>query len=131
MSDPMLHGRFVWHELMTTDTKAAASFFSKIIGWKTEPWSNDPTYTLFTNGARAAAGLMVLPEDAKAMGVPPNWCTHIGTPNVQETVRRAESLGARVHRPPTQLPSVGTFAVLADPQGAVFAVIKMENTAIR
>ncbi|MGE0703818.1 MAG: VOC family protein, partial [Vicinamibacterales bacterium] len=123
----MLHGRFVWHELMTTDIKGAASFFTKIIGWKTEPWANDPTYTLFTNGGQAAAGLMLLPEDAKAMGVPPNWCTHIGTPNVQQTVKRAESLGTRVHRPPTELPSVGTFAVLADPQGAAFAVYSPER----
>ena len=52
MPNPMVRGRFVWHELMTTDTKAAAAFFAKITGWKTQTWDQNPSYVMFQTGAR-------------------------------------------------------------------------------
>ena len=60
MADAPNRGQFVWHELMTTDTKSAGAFFSKIIGWKTQPWGEDGSYTLFVSGGRQLAGLMAL-----------------------------------------------------------------------
>jgi uncharacterized protein len=122
MSD--YRGRFVWHELLTTDTKAAGAFFSKIIGWKTQPWGTDGSYTLFVAGGRQLAGLMALPEDAKKMGAPPNWLTYIGTTDVDETARLAGSLGAKVLKAPEDIPGAGRFAVLMDPQGATFGIYK-------
>ena len=47
MSDVNIRGRFVWHELMTTDTEAAADFYGKVVGWSTQRWSGDSEYTLF------------------------------------------------------------------------------------
>ena len=108
MSD--YRGRFVWHELLTTDPKAAGAFFSKIIGWKTQPWGTDGSYTLFVSGSRQLAGLMALPEDAKKMGAPPNWLTYMGTTDVDETARLATSLGARVLKAPEDIPGAGRFA---------------------
>ena len=67
------------------------------------------------------AGLLVLPDEVKKMGAPPHWLTYIGTPNVDETAVQAASLGGKVLRQPGDIPTIGRFAVLQDPQGAVFA----------
>jgi len=128
MSD--YRGRFVWHELMTTDTKSAGAFYSKIIGWKTQPWGKDLSggeYTLFVSGKRQLAGLMGVPDDAKKMGVPPNWFTYIGTNDVDETARLAASIGGTVLRAPQDIPDTGRFAVVQDPQGAAFGIFKSKQ----
>jgi predicted enzyme related to lactoylglutathione lyase len=121
MSDAM-RCRFVWHELMTTDTRSAGSFFSKVVGWKTEAWPNNPSYTLFKAGGQIMAGLMALPEDALAMHVPPNWLSYVGVSNVDDSARKAESLGGKVVKAPSDIPTVGRFAVIQDPQGATLAL---------
>jgi predicted enzyme related to lactoylglutathione lyase len=116
MSDGM-KGQFVWHELMTTDAKAAVGFYSKVARLTTQPAPFDKTYTTFMASGRPMGGLMVL-----AGGAPPNWLSYIGTADVDETTRKAESLGAKVVKPPAPVPDGGRFAILQDPQGAVFAV---------
>jgi uncharacterized protein len=121
MANATVRGRFMWHELMTLDTKSAASFFSKVVGWKTQAWEHDPSYTMFVANGRPMAGLMPLPEDAKAMGAPPSWITYIGTPDVDETARQAASLGGKILRPAADIPTVGRFAMIQDPHGAVFS----------
>ena len=118
-----VRGHFLWHELMTTDTKSAAEFYTKIVGWKTKAWNE--SYTMFMCGARPMAGLMVLPDEAKKMGAPPQWVSYISTPSVDETARQATSLGATILRAPTDIPMVGRFAVIQDPQGAAFAAFKL------
>ena len=115
-------GRFVWHELLTTDTKSAEGFFTKVVGWKTKPF--DQSYTLFMTGDRNRAGLMTLPADAKNMGAPPNWVTYIATPNVDETAKQAAAIGGKVLKAPADIPNIGRFAILQDPQGATFAAFK-------
>ena len=127
MSDAKIRGQFVWHELMTTDTEAAAAFYSKVVGWSIKQWAEDSDYTLFMTPEGAMAGLMLLPEEAKAMNVPPNWMTYIGTPDVDETARLATQLGGEVLRAPDDVPDVGRFAMLADPQGAAFGVMTLVN----
>jgi predicted enzyme related to lactoylglutathione lyase len=117
-----VRGRFVWHELMTTDPRAAGAFYRKVVGWKTESWPADPSYSMFAARSGAVAGYMPLPDDVKAMGAPPNWLTYIGTPDVDETASRAEDLGAEILKQPEDIPNVGRFAVLRDPQDAVFAI---------
>ena len=62
MSDVAVRGRFVWHELMTTNTKSAAGFFRKVVGWTAERWVHDPKYSVFLANGRPMAGLMALPE---------------------------------------------------------------------
>jgi len=121
MADSTARGRFVWHELMTTDTKSAANFFTKVIGWKTQAWEQDPKYTMFIGSGRPMAGLMMLPADAKAMGAPPSWLTYISTPDVDETAQQAKTLGGKVLKTPADIPTIGRWALIEDPQGAVFA----------
>lgn len=119
MSNADIRGRFVWHELLTTDTGAAAAFYPKVVPWRTQP-SSMPGYTLWMAGDAQVGGLMALPADAG--GTPPHWLIYVGTPNVDATAEHAQRLGARVVKPAADIPNVGRFAVLADPQGATFAL---------
>src|SRR3984957_15705918 len=119
MSKAEVRGRFTGHELLTTDPAAAATFYAKVLPWRTQP-SNMPGYTIFMAGGAQVGGLMALPEDGA--GTPAHWLVYVGTPNVDATVTQAQALGARVCKGATDIPNVGRFAVLADPQGATFAV---------
>ena len=116
---------FAWYELLTTDTAAAQAFYSKVMGWGTQASPNaDKDYTLFALGATPVAGLMDQPEEARAMGAPPSWLGYVDVDDVDATTDQARRLGGSVYVPPTDIPSVGRFSVLADPQGATFAVLK-------
>jgi hypothetical protein len=128
MSNAEIRGRFVWHELMTTDPQAAGAFYSKVLPWKTQP-SGMPDYTLWVSGKTQTGGLMAQPESARQSGAPPSWLVYIGTPDVDATAAAAERLGGKVLKAPADIPGVGRFAVLADPQGAAFAVFKPGATA--
>lgn len=122
------HGAFVWYELMTTDTKAAETFYDDVVGWTSgDSGMPDANYTLFkTNGMRVA-GLMALPEDALKMNVPPAWIGYIGVDNVDAAAKKLAKLGGTVHRQPDDIPGVGRFAVVADPHGAVFALFGTDD----
>jgi uncharacterized protein len=117
-------GRFCWHELLTTDTHAAASFYRQVVGWNATSWPADPSYRIWMMGQKQIGGLMALQEEAKAMGAPPSWLFYLAVPDAAATVRRVSELGGRVVKDATTIQTVGTFAVLRDPQGAVFAVLQ-------
>ena len=119
MSNADIRGRFIWHELVTTDPEAAATFYSKVVPWKTQD-SGLPSYTLWMAGKTQIGGLTGLPESGA--GTPPHWIIYIATPDVDATVADAESLGGKIVKEPADIPNMGRFAVLTDPQGATFAV---------
>jgi len=119
MSNADIRGRFIWHELMTTDPDAAGSFYSKVLPWKTQP-SGMPSYTLWVSGKTQTGGLMALP--AESQSAPPHWLLYIGTPNVDSTAQDIERLGGKILKSPADIPNVGRFAVATDPQGAAFAI---------
>jgi predicted enzyme related to lactoylglutathione lyase len=119
MSNADIRGRFIWHELLTTDTAAAAAFYPKVVPWRTQP-SSMPGYTIWMAGQTQVGGLMALP--AEATGTPPHWLIYIGTPSVDATAEHAQRLGARILKSASDIPNVGRFAVLSDPQGATFAL---------
>jgi predicted enzyme related to lactoylglutathione lyase len=77
---------------------------------------------MWTNKDAPLGGVMTLPEEAKKGGAPPHWMAYVGTEDVAATADQAQKLGAKVLVPPTEIPNAGTFAVLEDPQGAVFSV---------
>lgn len=122
------HGAFVWYELMTTDTKAAETFYDDVVGWTSaDSGMPDADYTLFkTNGLRVA-GLMTLPQSARDMNVPPAWLGYIGVDDVDASAEKLVRLGGTVHRQPDDIPGVGRFAVVADPHGAVFALFSTRD----
>jgi predicted enzyme related to lactoylglutathione lyase len=125
-------GRFVWHELMTKDPKAALTFYKQVVGWTTQKWqgsgtTTDVDYTMFMAGETAVGGVMPIPPEAAAMQVGPSWLAYIAVPDVDLTVDQVTKLGGGVHAPARTMPDVGRFAVLHDPQGATFAVISGEG----
>src|SRR5436309_11011857 len=102
MSNAEIRGRFVWHELMTTDTDACSDFYSHVVPWKTQD-SVMPSYTLWMSGKYRAGGLMALPaENASA---PPHWIIYIGTTDVDATVEAAERLGGQVLKSAADIPN--------------------------
>ncbi|UCC73796.1 MAG: VOC family protein [Gemmatimonadota bacterium] len=121
-------GRFVWYDLMTSDPEAATSFYTKLIGWGTSEWEGGPEpYTMWTNRETPIGGVMHLPEDAKAAGAPPHWLAYVAVADTESTAAQAKELGGSVLHGPQTIPTVGSFAILADPQGAVFAVFTPEE----
>jgi uncharacterized protein len=116
-------GLFVWHDLLTSDLEAAKRFYGEVAGWKATKWP-EGDYQLFNLGSEQVAGLMPLPEASRKAGVSAFWMGHVATDDVDATAKKANALGGVVHTPPQDIPTVGRFAVLMDPQGAMFAVFK-------
>lgn len=114
-------GRFLWFDLETTDPAGAISFYTKLIGWETQTWPGEMPYTMWTANNAPLGGVMTLSPDSVTAGTLPHWFAHITTPNVDDAVATATRLGGRVITPARDIPSVGRYAILADPQGAVFS----------
>ncbi|HWU86335.1 MAG TPA: VOC family protein [Kofleriaceae bacterium] len=112
-------GRFVWYELLTSDPKAALSFYTEVVGWKTQSFDKD--YTMWVGDQGPLGGVMLIPDQAKKMGAQPYWQANVEVANVDETVAKVKQLGGQVYHA-EDVPNVGRFAVIADPQGAVIAV---------
>jgi uncharacterized protein len=115
-------GRFVWHELMTPDPAAAEAFYKEVVGWPTTKMEGFD-YTFWWAGKKMVGGLMQTTPDAAAMGAPPSWIAYVEVPDADATVAQAEKLGAKLLVPAKTMEQAGRFAVLQDPQGAVFAVL--------
>jgi uncharacterized protein len=116
---------FVWYELMTTDAKAAESFYSKVVGWAPQHAGQAGIdYTLLLAGAVPMAGLMALDKEACDAGARPCWVGYVGVADVDAHVGRVTRAGGKVHVPPTDIPNIGRFAMVTDPQGATFNLFK-------
>ena len=115
---------FVWYELMTSDLTAAETFYKGVVGWATQDAGMPEPYTMVLAGGRAIGGLMTIPEEARKMGAPPSWVGYIGVPDVDAAAARVQAAGGALHRAPDDIPGVGRFAVVADPQGAGFMLFK-------
>lgn len=122
---PDFQGRFVWYELMTTDVGGAKAFYGDVLGWtfKDVPMPG-MTYTLAHAGDAQVAGLMDIPPDAKAMNVPPNWTGYVAVADVDASAAQLSGLGGKIVRPPEDIPGVGRFAIVTDPQGAYLALFR-------
>ena len=115
-------GALIWNELHTNDTKKSASFYTKLFGWT--PKRDDGEYTEFHRKDGAGIGGMI--EIQKEWGpVPPNWLVYFATDDCDASAAKAQSLGASPIVPPSDIPEIGRFAILRDPQGAAFAIIKV------
>ena len=112
-----------WNELMTNDTERAKDFYTKLFGWKTKSDTGGMPYIEWINGEEHIGGMMQIQPEMGPM--PPAWGLYFAVDDCDAKVAQAQSLGARTYMPPTDIPNVGRFAILADPQGAVFNVIKL------
>jgi uncharacterized protein len=119
------HGRFLWYELATTDTAAAKAFYTEVVGWGAGEAIPSMSYSLFTAGELPVAGLTELSPEA--VGVTPQWLGYVGVDDVDAATDRTRRLGGAVHVPPTDVPSVSRFSIVADPQMAAFALFKWQS----
>ena len=115
-------GMFSWCELMTSDVEAAKAFYSRLFGWALEPVPN-MDYTMLKAGGEAIGGIMAVPDEAKAKGATPMWGAYVTVQDVDATAATARELGGNVLVEPRDIPGVGRFCVLQDPQGAVLYAI--------
>ena len=119
------HGRFLWYELMTTDTKAASAFYAKVMGWEARDVSAPGmSYALFTFGEETVCGLTDLQQEARRTGAVPKWIGYVGVDDVDAAADQVKRLGGAVHVPPTNVPDISRFSVVADPQQATFVLLK-------
>jgi len=122
MSDEFKQGAFSWAELATTDVEGAKQFYTALLGWTTEQAPVEGmSYTLAKAGAERVAGIMS--NQCSGGELRPQWGVYITVDDVDATARKAEELGGKVLMPPTDIPNVGRFAALMDPQGVMFSVI--------
>ncbi|WP_163267978.1 VOC family protein [Chelativorans alearense] len=120
---------FFWYELMTSDMKAAEAFYTAVVGWRAEPWTEPgtPPYTVMNAGDRGVAGIMDLPEEYRQSGGQPAWLGYIHADNADVATEGVKKAGGTVHRPPMDIPGVGRFSVVADPQGVTFMLLKPDG----
>lgn len=118
-------GQFFWHELITTDPKAAEKFYRDVVGWTAQD-SGMPgqAYTLFQVGDRAVGGMLAITPDMASHGARPAWLGYISTDDVDQTAATIRQSGGAIHIAPQEVPGVIRFTMAADPQGAVFYAAK-------
>jgi predicted enzyme related to lactoylglutathione lyase len=122
---PNQHGDFIWYELLTSDVGAAAEFYGAVVGWRSRSFDGSPHgYRIFSAADSDVAGLMTIPPEAAAAGMRPCWLGYIAVDDVDAASRRIVEAGGTQHVPPTDIPGVGRFAMLADPQGVIFYVMR-------
>ncbi|HEX4683139.1 MAG TPA: VOC family protein [Gemmatimonadaceae bacterium] len=119
-------GSFVWHNLVTSDTKDAVAFYAEVTRWKTRPWEHDETdYTLFAVDDQPLGGAIAPSASTiDADGAMPRWLPYVYVYDVDACSRQALKLGGRIRRGPFEVPNVGCWAVVADPQGATIGLFE-------
>jgi predicted enzyme related to lactoylglutathione lyase len=113
-------GTLCWNELMTPDSVAARDFYTKLFGWNLKP---SPEYTEISLGSTGIGGMLQLTPDMQ--GMPAAWAPYFMVDDCDATADKAKSLGAQIYVKPTDLPNIGRYAVIGDPQGAMFDIIKV------
>jgi uncharacterized protein len=117
----MMSSNFIWYELLTSDPDAAAKFYGAVVGW-TVADSQMPgmDYRILNVGGVPIGGLMALPPGAAESGMRPAWLGYISVADVDASVAAIRAAGGAEHMPAMDVPDVGRFAMVADPQGATF-----------
>jgi len=120
--DAFKHGAFGWVELMTTDMNSAKDFYSRLFGWEMIDSSMEGMdyTTLKINGDETGGIAAMLPE---MEGMPPMWGIYVTVDDVDAIAKQVEELGGKIIRPPFDIPTVGRFCVLSDPQGGVISAM--------
>ncbi|MBX3463210.1 MAG: VOC family protein [Planctomycetes bacterium] len=115
-------GRACWNELLTHDDAAAQAFYGALCGWRDEPKDMGPlgTYHVQMLGGKQAGGLMKNPQP----GAPSCWLVYFLVDDLAAAGQRAARLGAQVLMAAQPIEGVGSFSLLADPVGAVFALFQ-------
>ena len=123
MTNP--HGEFIWYELMTPDPGRAKAFYEEVVGWTIDA---DPLPGIDYHMIRAsdgfAGGILKRSADDSAGGARPGWIGYFGVDDVDAASAAIVSDGGHQHMSPTDIPNVGRLAMLSDPQGALFYIMR-------
>lgn len=124
------HGDFIWYELLTSDADAAGEFYGQVVGWHSAP-SGQPgmDYRFFHSGTamnmeNGVGGYMAITDEMAAGGARPCWLGYIAVDDVDASVASITAAGGSVQMPAMDVEGVGRMAMVADPQGATFYVMK-------
>ena len=113
-------GRFVWHDLMTTDAEKSREFYGALFDWQIEERPMEGfTYHMLRAGPGPIGG--IIEEKSIPMS---HWMPYVAVDDVDQAAEKCKSLGGSVCVPPTDIPKTGRFAVVGDPQGAFFSIYK-------
>jgi predicted enzyme related to lactoylglutathione lyase len=119
-------GRFVWFEYSSKDAAKAQAFFGELFGWKTKQIvAEQAPYTMIEIGGTTIGGYWPPPPEGASQQA--QWISHLQVHSADDSARKVESLGGKVHMPPMKVGDFGTFAVVADPTGAVFSLWQPEK----
>ncbi len=124
MTSSVSKGQHFWRDLMTTDPERAEAFYAGLFGWSYRRHEMDEgrVYRVIQHAGGELGGIMGLDDAGLApVQIPPHWMTYVLAPDVDATTARAAELGATVYAPPMDIPGIGRFSVIADPQGAILA----------
>jgi predicted enzyme related to lactoylglutathione lyase len=125
MADAMGFGKFIWNELATPDAARCEQFYTQLFGWTAETTPMGPSrYTYFKQDGNNVGGMLQM--TAEWAGIRPHWMPYVHVTDVDATARRITELGGKVCVPPSDIP-VGRFAVVEDPTGGTFSIIKMKQ----
>ena len=119
-------GDFIWYELMTTDADGAKAFYDAVVGWEFGEGAEEyQGYRMInTSDGGFAGGVMPLTADMQQHGARPTWLGYLNVADVDAKVASIEAAGGKALMGPMDIPTVGRIAMVADPQGAPFYVMK-------
>jgi uncharacterized protein len=117
---------FIWYELMTPDPEGAKAFYDAVVGWRIEDQSSFPNgYRMIgRSDGKFAGGLLPLNAEMQQQGAKPGWLAYLHVDDVDASVAAIEEAGGKIYMPPFDIPGIGRVAMVADPQGAPFYVMK-------
>ena len=121
------HGAPLWYELMSKDPLAARRFYAAVLGWQIDempPTGSTMDYRMINAGDGLVGGVFKLTDDMCKQGAAPCWMMYIGVDDVDACVSAIGSAGGSVLMPAFDIPNVGRIAMLSDPQGAPFYVMR-------
>lgn len=122
-------GDFIWYELMTSDPEAAQDFYGGLIGWRFQDSGQDGVdYRQFLIGDTMIGGLMPLSDEMIEGGARPLWTGYVGVEDADTSAASITENGGEVLLPPQDIPGVGRFAYVNDPQGAPFYIMRPTTT---
>jgi predicted enzyme related to lactoylglutathione lyase len=115
------HGAFSWNELISTDLEAVKPFYVELFNWNIKQADSEMPYFMATVNGQEVSGMMQSPPEAS--GMPSMWGGYVTVNDVDASAKQALSLGGKVMIEPTDIPKVGRFCVISDPQGAMLSLI--------
>ncbi len=127
------HGTPIWYELMTKDPLAARRFYGAVVGWKIDdapPAGSTMDYRMVSADDGLVGGVFTLTDDMCKQGARPSWMMYLGVDDVDKCVADITAAGGRVDMPAFDIPDVGRIALVADPQGAPFYVMRAASDGV-